>query len=446
MTEGLFPSVDLGSSPRAGYRLQRLEVFNWGTFNKRVWRLSPDGSTALLTGDIGSGKSTLVDALTTLLLPSQRISYNKAAGADAKERTLRSYVEGHYKSERIESTGSSRPVGLRDERHYSVVLGVFANEGYDETVTLAQVFHQRDRSGQPDRFFVSSGKGLTIESDFTDFGSDLTDLRRRLRAGGAEIHNVFPDYGRALRRLLGIRSEQAMELFRQTVSMKSVGNLNEFVRSHMLEPVDASDRVRDIVAHFEDLTKAHDAVKRARDQMEALGPLVAAADHYDDALARRHDLERQRDAVRLYIAELQVSLLADEIAAHEAVRAARAREATDTEGQLGAIERERETLIEQRAAAGGERVSLLETEAATARAQAADRRGRRHDFEQLVQDAGLDSVADAAGFAALAERLPLVRDELASRHEVLSLEQDAGAAERLSAVSCGARETRRVPS
>ncbi len=55
-----------------------------------------------------------------------------------------------------------------------------------------------------------------------------------------------------MRRLLGIRSEQAMELFHQTVSMKSVGNLTDFVRSHMLEgeEEEAAKRVRDIVDHF----------------------------------------------------------------------------------------------------------------------------------------------------------------------------------------------------
>lgn len=146
MSDGLFSTIELGAGgPLAGYRLQRLEVFNWGTFDKRVWRLSADGATALLTGDIGSGKSTLVDALSTLLLPANRIAYNKAAGADTRERTLRSYVEGHYKSERVEATGTSRPVGLRDQRHYSVILGVFANDGFDESITLAQVFHQKDR-------------------------------------------------------------------------------------------------------------------------------------------------------------------------------------------------------------------------------------------------------------------------------------------------------------
>ena len=89
----------------AGFRLQRLEVFNWGTFDSRVWTLRTEGRNALLTGDIGSGKSTLVDAVTTLLVPAQRVAYNKAAGADARERTLRSYVLGHYKSERNEQGG-----------------------------------------------------------------------------------------------------------------------------------------------------------------------------------------------------------------------------------------------------------------------------------------------------------------------------------------------------
>src|SRR5690606_21645189 len=119
---------------RVGFRLQKLEVLNWGTFDKRVWRYELDGRNGLLTGDIGSGKSTLVDAITTLLVPAHRVAYNKAAGADARERSLRSYVLGHYKSERNEVTGSSKPVALRDASSYSVILGVFHNEGYDQAV------------------------------------------------------------------------------------------------------------------------------------------------------------------------------------------------------------------------------------------------------------------------------------------------------------------------
>src|SRR6202162_3148429 len=109
------PGLDfIGDDVLSGFRLMRLEVFNWGTFDDRVWTLPLGGKNALLTVDIGSGKSTLVDAVTTLLVPANRIAYNKAAGADAKERSLRSYVLGHYKSERNEATGASKPVALRD--------------------------------------------------------------------------------------------------------------------------------------------------------------------------------------------------------------------------------------------------------------------------------------------------------------------------------------------
>ncbi len=140
-------SLDLdftGDDTLSGFRLHRLEVFNWGTFDKRVWTLKPDGRNALLTGDIGSGKSTLVDAITTLLVPAQRVAYNKAAGADSKERSLRSYVLGHYKSERNETSGAAKPVALRDHTSYSVILGTFHNAGYDQTVTLAQVFWMKE--------------------------------------------------------------------------------------------------------------------------------------------------------------------------------------------------------------------------------------------------------------------------------------------------------------
>nr|MCU0756902.1 AAA family ATPase [Xanthomonadales bacterium] len=119
----LMPGLDfIGDDRRAGFRLERLEVLNWGTFDQRVWRYDLDGRNGLLTGDIGSGKSTLVDAITTLLVPAQRVAYNKAAGAEARERSLRSYVLGHYKSERNEVTGTAKPVALRDATRYSVIL------------------------------------------------------------------------------------------------------------------------------------------------------------------------------------------------------------------------------------------------------------------------------------------------------------------------------------
>ena len=141
------------STKRAGFRLAALEVLNWGTFHKKIWVATPGGDNSLLTGDIGSGKSTLVDGLTTLLVPSQKITYNKAAGAETKERNLTSYVRGYYKSAKDDDTLSAKAVALRDHNSYSVLLARFVNEGFDQTITLAQVFWSRDNSNTPERFY-----------------------------------------------------------------------------------------------------------------------------------------------------------------------------------------------------------------------------------------------------------------------------------------------------
>ncbi|QTX04957.1 ATP-binding protein [Agromyces archimandritae] len=400
MTDTLFSAleVDDGASRRTGYRLRRVEVLNWGTFDGQVWTITPDGSTSLLTGDIGSGKSTLVDAISTLLLPAHRIAYNKAAGADSKERTLRSYVEGHYRSERNETTGASRPVGLRDHRSYSVILGVFGNDGFDETVSVAQVFHQQDRAGQPDRFFVTAAHELTIAGDFSDFGSDLKALRAKLRGTGADLDTTFPEYQRKMRRLLGIRSEQAMELFHQTVSMKSVGNLNDFVRDHMLEPADAAAKIEGVVAHFDDLVASHESVRRAGQQLELLGPLIAAADRFDDAAARHGEHLLDRDSVVPYVSERLVDLLTsaidEETAALDELDVRRSESVAARE----ALVPERTRLTLARVGVGGDRLRELERDIPRAADLHDERVERRRIFALRLTDAGLAPVETGEEF------------------------------------------------
>ena len=34
----------------SGFRLLYYEVYNWGTFDKHVWKIEPEGETTLLTG------------------------------------------------------------------------------------------------------------------------------------------------------------------------------------------------------------------------------------------------------------------------------------------------------------------------------------------------------------------------------------------------------------
>lgn len=388
-------------SARAGFRLHRFEVYNWGTFHERVWRIHPRGDNMLLTGDIGSGKSTLVDALTTLLVPANKISYNKAAGADARERTLRSYVLGYYKSERGDTGMAARAVALRDHHCYSVLLGEFHNDGFDQTVTLAQVFWMKDPRGQPERFYVVAEASLSIAEHFANFGGDIAVLRKRLRStAGVTLHDSFPSYGAEFRRRFGIASEQAMDLFHQTVSMKSVGNLTEFVREHMLEPFPVQQRIDALISHFDDLNRAHEAVLKARAQIERLTPLTADCERHAVLVSQAEELRGCRDALRPWFAELKGELLDKRIVQLQA-------EEERAAARLAQLEQLRRTQVQARdeltvaiSANGGSRIEQIRNEIARIEAASKEKSGRAEQYALIASALGLPAAHDADTFDA----------------------------------------------
>jgi uncharacterized protein YPO0396 len=382
-----------------GFRLKRLEVYNWGTFHDRVWTLFPDGKNCLMTGDIGSGKSTLIDALTTLLVAPQRVAFNKAAGAESRERSLRSYVLGHWKLERSDTGHSTRPVPLRDHNSYSVILARFFNAGYTQEVTLAQVFWSKDAQGQPARFYVASDGALSISTHFAGFGSDLNQLRKKLRAmPGVELHDSYPPYCAFFRRRFGIENEQALDLFHQTVSMKSVGNLTDFVREHMLEAGDVEPRIEALIAHFDDLNRAHEAVLKAKRQIERLTPIAEDCARHRDISRESARLRSCRDGLRTYFAGLKENLLnerLEKLAAKEHRLKMQIEQLTQArQEQSGRRDQLKQAIAEN----GGDRIERLKAEIAEKSDQKARRRERAERYEKLAKQVELPGAESLDAF------------------------------------------------
>jgi uncharacterized protein YPO0396 len=405
----LSPATD---GTRPGCRLVRFELYNWGTFNERAWVFELDGRNTLLTGDIGSGKSTIVDGITTLLLPAHRISYNKAAGADTRERDLRSYVLGHYKSERVETTGTTRPVGLRGPQHYSVLLGVFTHDARGDTTTVAQVFRAREDQSQPERFYVVADCDLTIADHFSEVGDTLQQLRQRLKELGARIYDHFPDYGRDVRRRLGIESDQALDLFHQTVSMKAVDNLNEFVRSHMLEPFDMSERIQSLIGHFDDLTRAHDAVVRARDQLELLAPLMEQLAENDGLSQRLDTLDRIDGMVPVYFARRRRELLTGRLVELDTTIAELSDQVHRYDADLDALRDRSQQLAIDIANKGGNRLAEINREIDGLTERWPKRKAALGDLNRRLQQVGLDKVTHADQFRSVHEHAAVRTSQL----------------------------------
>lgn len=428
MTQPQLDLLGLASTLPTGFRLHHMELYNWGTFHDHIWHINPEGNNSLLTGDIGSGKSTVVGALTTLLVSTQKITYNKAAGAESKERSLASYVRGAYKSEQSEMSQASKAVTLRNESNYSVLLAWFYNADFGQGMTLAQVFWLRDGNSQPERFYVNADSQLSIREHFSHFGSDINQLRKKLRnINGVQISSTYREYATLFRRHFGIQSEQALDLFYQTVSMKSVGNLTDFVRQHMLEQTDVQGQLDDLLHGFDNLNRLHEAVLKARAQIEQLSPLCDGLQHHHRLKTAIEALRAAREALAGWFARFHSELLQeyiDKLTQQSAQLEHRLEKLVAAIQGLRDKENDLHRHIEDQ---GGRRLREIEREIRQLEETVRRCKQTFHDYEQACRQLELDPQAAEERFYANHRQLEGLSSTLATQESTLQQERDHNA-------------------
>lgn len=405
---------------RTGFRLHTLELYNWGTFDGQIWCIQPDGDTALLTGANGSGKSTLVDALLTLLVPNLKRNYNQAASG-RRERSEYTYVRGAYGRLQTDENYSAQVQYLRDKNSYSVLLAHFHNDGYDQDISLAQVFWLSD---SVKKFHVVATRPLNIADHFTGFET-ITNLKKRLRQmKGVTVEDQFNRYSQQFRQLCGLRSDKALDLFNQTVTIKEIGELNDFVRQHMLEKTDAQQKIVQLHEHYENLMLAYQAMQKAEQQLALLRPLAEEARKYEASQAEIAVLRGCQEAIPVYFAGRKWQLLQTAVAAAQRDYQTAQSRLQQLEQQL---QRQRDQETDLKIAISrdetGQRLRELEQAINYARQDRQRKEDNARQYDQIARALNLAACTDEATFAANRHKA----DQLAARLE----QQAAAAAEQL---------------
>ncbi|MEA1983724.1 MAG: ATP-binding protein [Campylobacterota bacterium] len=381
-----------------GFRLKEFELYNWGTYDKKVVKLSLNKQNGLLTGDIGSGKSTIVDALTTLLVPHQKITFNKAAGAESKERSLRSYILGEYKSSQDETFKNAKAVALRDESSFSVLLARFENDGFEESYSIAQFFFIANKQVQ--KFFISSKGALSIKKDFLESGfKDIRQLKKELRSKEhTEVYDSFSAYAKDFKRSMGIKNDQALNLFYQTVSLKAIGNLTNFVREHMLESSDIDTKIDELCKNFAELNHSHNLVLRAKEQIELLMPVDREGRVYEKLLGSKHKREEMRDALPSYFSVRKISLLETKLEELKLELEKTSSKKMKTDERLGELNSSEVDLRVELQKNGGDRIKSLEEQIQRAGELLAQKKNTNTEYNSLAKSLELPVVSNEHRF------------------------------------------------
>lgn len=303
------------SSEKAGFRLQYMEVYNWGTFDEKVFRINPVGNNSLLTGANASGKSTYIDALLTLMVPAKKDRfYNQSSGVDKKgDRTEETYVLGHYGSIQEEGKSSTSTQKLRDKSTYSVILAHFKNTDLKQ-VTLFQV-RWFSSSGELNRQFGIAHTSLEIEKDFRDFDSKGMWKRRLDKTYNSNTTKKkieFIDgptaYAERMASLFGMRSVKALSLFNQVVGVKVLEDLDEFIRTNMLEEQDAETEFIQLKESFLTLMDAKTNIEKAKEQIRQLNPIDEIAQKLANIKIDLQQLQELKEMAVYWFAKKGVDL------------------------------------------------------------------------------------------------------------------------------------------
>ncbi len=303
------------NSGTAGYRLNYLEIFNWGTFNGRIYRIAPQCNNSLLTGANASGKSTLIDALLTLLVPAKKDRfYNQSSGIEKKgDRTEETYVLGNYGNILSEGETTTKSQQLRDKNTYSVILASFVNN-LQNVVTLFQV--RWFGNGELKCSYGFSYKPLTIEKDFSGFNGSKGDWKKLLEKQyntnvpkkQIEFYDTIKDYKDRFIKALGMHSDKALTLFNQIVGVKVLNDLDDFIHNNMLEQRDAESEYLRLNESFSTLIEAKTKIEKDREQIAQLEPIDKKAKQLESINSTLDQLQKNRELGVYWFAKRNVEL------------------------------------------------------------------------------------------------------------------------------------------
>ncbi|GAB2540455.1 ATP-binding protein [Brachybacterium huguangmaarense] len=300
------------------WRLVHVQVSNWGTFHgTHDLEISPKGF--FLTGGPGTGKSTLLDAISALLTPPRTLHFN-AAASDAgptrskNRRTVASYVRGAWAMHYDAATGEFSQEVLRANSTLSVISLRYADgEGRTIQLTRLLLLHAGHRADSDVKsLYVISRTPLDV-ADLRPFVSTQIEGRELEKAiPGTETFRQFREYRAKFCQLLGIPDEKALQLLHKIQSAKELGDVNTLLRDYMLDEPRTFDLADQALANFANLSEVYEALVAAREQRDTLSGLREAHESWTAMRERGGELVDRREDIDLYAAQHLVRLLADE--------------------------------------------------------------------------------------------------------------------------------------
>jgi len=294
----------MNTVPAGQYRIEQIQILNWGGYAGLQVMQAGRTSTAIL-GPSGRGKSTLLDAMASVIMPNPQ-EFNQAARDDKgrkRERTVYTYARGLTVNHQDDNGRSATPSYLRPPGRPGFISGaaITWSTGTGKRLTAFRLAWVGTDATD------NAAIGNSTVYGFVHDAFDLATLDGLKAARAAAVplseasmrHLIDPARGdlvdqrqsrmhAAMRRALQMGSTEesqrlAMQLLRRAQASKGIFSINDLFKEFVLTEPRALERWDVTLAHYREAARLYDEFELAKTKTDTLEGLPVEAEHYRSA-------------------------------------------------------------------------------------------------------------------------------------------------------------------
>lgn len=413
----------MSAAPPSSYILQELHLYNWGAFAGRH-QVSIDPGNSALIGPTGSGKTTLVDALMTLLCASPR--YNLAStGGHESDRDLVSYVRGASGQGNDSGDHIARPgrcatgIAVRLVRGGADGDGDGDVEGGSESVWLGALLwfdgSSQSAGDMQKRWLFARGQGHSLDLWLEEQHSGGARALTRL-AKDSDTLQMFSSKAPYLAKLHSFFEvgPNAFTLLNRAAGLKQLNSIDDIFRELVLDDHSAFDDAQRVADGFAELASIHADLELANAQFVTLLPLRDLAAREQQQAGQLAQLQALQLRLPRWFAAEGERWWSQRVAGLEERIAQRSQALQVAQNGANAARKHEQDLHGLYLQAGGANIESLELNVAHARGELARVQGNLAQYQTLARNLGLGAQADAES---LPEHQALAKKALARLDE-----------------------------
>lgn len=378
--DGLFERRDVATpaDDTMQWRAALLQMVNWGGFGGHTV-VPLRGDATMISGASGVGKSTILDAYTALMMPSDTkfngASNDAVAGRarGAGQRNLLSYLRGAV--DVVDDPRTGRPVEK-----------LLRGKGSDTWGAIAMTF-VNDQGGRftvlrtyyvPRRATRSSDVQMQLATQDGPLPLDMLEVAvpERFHANtlkklfpGIRVHRTYAEFAAVLHARLGIGANgdgaKALRLLARIQAGNQVRSVDELYKDMVLERPSTFAAADRAIEHFDDLDTAHSAMRTEEQKLEVLAPIVDLHDRKVAATRRLAELDSYGvtldgdTPLRMWLLRTHLRLIESAVVDNRADRASAADELGTRTSEERTLLADLEAAKESHRAAGGSTLQSL---------------------------------------------------------------------------------------